>query len=47
MGILTDGKREQENAEDLLNRLMEHMHGFSPSANGLKSRYMYPCLTLA
>ena len=25
------GKREQENAEDLLNRLMEHMHGFSPS----------------
>ena len=25
------GKREQENAEDLLKRLMEHMHGFSPS----------------
>ena len=25
------GKREHENAEELLNRLMEHMQGFSPS----------------
>ena len=25
------GKREQENAEDLLKRIMEHMQGFSPS----------------
>ena len=27
------GKREQENAEDLLKRLMEHMQGFSPSVD--------------
>ena len=25
------GKREQENAEELLKQLMEHMQGFSPS----------------